>query len=205
MRSIEATTSDPKAGGRKAPPQPPVLFSDRGSMNIFVREMRSASGQAGLPITFQATFHIRLNPGSIDGSPEAALGCLAVLDEDFVESLQSVANEDRGRPSVPFRRVLREENGEVILEPVESAQKRLIALIRQQGNYGVKFCFLDDAEHADLLIQRMRLQAKKEFEAQINAQLVLAQQAGIQDPGVPLRAILNAERASVAKAAAGAT
>jgi hypothetical protein len=202
MTAKEAKSAKTADGGDlPIPSDPLVLFSPAGSLNLFLREMRTAGGAAGFPITFEATFPIRLNPGSIDGSPAAAGGCLLVVDDDFIGRLYSVPDSHMGYPSVPFRRVLQTEP-EVVLEPVESARKRFEAMIRAQGNYGVRFAFLSDGPVAERLLASMRAQAAQEAAVQADAHLVLAEHSGLNDPGVPLDVLLKREKAEAARAKA---
>lgn len=183
---------------------PPVLFSPAGSMNLYVREIRTAGGAQGFPITFEADYHIRLNAGSIAGSPPAAGGCYRAFDDAFIDRLHSIGDQKRGKPSIPWRRVIGTDNetGEVEREPMEKARNRLIQAMKEQGNYGVRFAFLHDKEAAEVLLNQMRMQAIKEQNAQNNAMVMSTTHPMMQDPGVPLDKVLAAERAAKAKAAA---
>lgn len=196
----EAKTS---SGGAKRSPAPPVLFGPAGSMNLYICELRTAGGDAGLPITFEATFHIRLNAGSIDGSPAVAGGCVLEVSDAYIDQLRSIAEPKHGRPSLPFRRIV-QAAPEVLLEPIEEARERFVSTIKLMGPYGQKYAFLDDTPNADRLITQMRAQAGKEAAVQQEAQVVLAQHAGLNTVDPSLSDVMAAERRAAARSKAGA-
>jgi len=183
-------------------PRPRILFSSAGSMNLFVRELRSAGGAAGLPITFEATFPLRLNAGPIEAAPNAAGGCVLAITPEFIDSLRSMPNEEKGRPSVGWRRILSTEGLEIELEPVGQAMHRLVKAIEAMGNYGLRFAFLDDKTAAERILGRLRQQATAEAQVQEEALVVLGQQVGIAGDGVPLDQVMAAEKAAAARARA---
>ena len=183
-----------KSGGAKASPL--ILFSPAGSFNLFISELRNAFGDAGMPITFEATFHVRLDTSSIDGSPAVAGGCAVEINR-----LRSRSVPKRGIPAVPFRRII-ETEPEIVQEPVDLTRQRFIDTIKLMGPYGVRYAFLDDAKAAERLIQQMRAQAGKETEVQAEAQIVLAQHAGLNTTDPTLADVMAQERAAAAAAKA---
>lgn len=186
--------------GASAPSFPPILFSPADSFHTFVEEIRGAPVRDGHMASFEAVFPVSLVRGVIDGSPAAAGGCVLVVDEAFIDGLRSMPDQSRGVPSVVYRKVVDVDKGE--LEPVADAVRRFCAHIRNRSNYGIRFAFLTDKE-ADRLLNQMRVQAAKETEVQNEAMVTQATYGGLNSEGVPLSAVLKAERAAAAKATAG--
>ena len=196
---MEAKTAK-KSGGAKASPL--ILFSPAGSYNLFISELRNAFGDAGLPITFEAAFHVRMDPSSIDGSPAVAGGCLVEISDAYLDRLRSQSEPKHGRPAVPFRRIL-ETSPEIVMEPIAETRQRFIDTIKHMGPYGLRYAFLNDGKASERLLNQMRAQAGKEAEVQAEAQIVLAQHAGLNTVDPSLAEVIAREKADRAAAKAG--